>query len=105
MENGVGRPENNHKSRQQDQSRTLAESSLFMAFHTQLVNAPISIVLRLKKLFVYLAQTLNTDPENLSLIAIAPHSSRFSKFKTLLELKGSKLYSLLQLLFSAIVTR
>ena len=52
------RPENNHKSRQQDQSRTLAESSLFMAFHTQLVNAPISIVLRLKKLFVYLTQTL-----------------------------------------------
>lgn len=44
MEN-FKRPENNHKCcRQQDQSRSLAEPDLLMAFHTKLVNAPISIV-------------------------------------------------------------
>ena len=44
MEN-FKRPENNHKCcRQQDQSRCLAEQNLLMAFHTKLVNAPISIV-------------------------------------------------------------
>ena len=44
MEN-FKRPENNHKCcRQQDQSRCLAEQALLMAFHTKLVNAPISIV-------------------------------------------------------------
>ena len=44
MEN-FKRPENNHKCcRQQDQSRSLAAQDLLMAFHTKLVNAPISIV-------------------------------------------------------------
>ena len=44
MEN-FKRPENNHKCcRQQDQSRCLAGQDLLMAFHTKLVNAPISIV-------------------------------------------------------------
>ena len=44
MEN-FKRPENNHKCcQQQDQNRSLAAQNLLMAFHTKLVNAPISIV-------------------------------------------------------------